>query len=197
MYLQEEYLSRHGITDVPIINHVTKGSLLLRMGSNYLLMTIEWKNSDRHPGTYFINYFTPVHNGYTKSNYFNKIANVEREVEWEEYYGYISSWIKGQVSPVCGDKEVMLAIWEIFVFCCDGMLAQHANSTLEKLIYKTLDEELSTEQRFIGYQECLAYINAECPVLFKMFKHDLLPHVQHYCHWLAKLINSYNETQKS
>lgn len=193
MFLQEEYLMRHGIKDVPIINHVTKGSLLLRMETGYLLMTIDWKEHDRHPGSYYINYHTPVHDGYAKGHYFNRISDVEREVEWDEYYSYISSWVKGQISPVCGDKEVILAAWEIFVFCCDGMLVDFANSTLEKLIYNSLNEEATLDQRFQGYQECLTYISSEFPAMLKSFKHDLLPHIQNYCHWLAKLIKSYNE----
>ena len=193
MFLQEEYLKRHNIEDVPIINYVTKGSLLLRMDSGYLLKTIEWKESTRHPGTYFINYHTPVHDGYAKSRYFNKISDVEREIEWDEYQAYISSWARGTLEPVCGDKEVILAIWEIFIFCCDGMLVDFTDSTLEKLIYKCVDSDSSIDQRFQGYQECLVYAGLEFPALLKTFKHDLLPHVQHYCYWLANLIKFYNK----
>ena len=195
MFLQEEYLTRHGITDVPIINHITNGSLLLKMENGYLLMTIAWREHDRHPGSYYINYYTPVHNGHADGGrYFNRITDVERELEWDEYHSYISSWVKGQIMPVCGDKEVILAAWEIFVFCCDGMLVDFtSNTTLEKLIYNSLNEDASIDERFQGYQDCLAYISVEFPSMLKVFKHDVLPHIQYYCHWLAKLINSYNE----
>lgn len=193
MFLQEEYLMRHGITDVPVVNYVTNGSILLKIDNGYLLMTIAWKEHDRHPGSYYLSYHTPVHDGYVKSRFFNKISDFEREVEWDEYYSYISSWAKNNIVPVCGDKEVILAAWEIFVFCCDGMLVDFTDSTLEKLIYLSLNDEITIDDRFQGYQECLVYISSEFPALLKSFKYDMLPHVQNYCHWLAKLIKTHNE----
>ena len=193
MFLQEEYLMRHSITDVRVINHVANGSLLLKMDTGYLLMTIAWKENDRHPGRYYINYHTPVHDGHVKSCYFNRISDVEREIEWDEYHSYILSWVKGRITPVYGDKEIILAAWEIFVFFCDSMIVNFTNNTLEKLVYSSLDEDRTLDERFQGYQECLVYISSEFPVLLKAFKHDLLPHIQNYCHWLTKLIKLYNE----
>ena len=187
MYLQEEYLKRHGITDVPIINHVTNGSLLLKIDPGYLLMTIAWADNNRHPGNYLINHYTPIHNGYVNGFYFNKIVD-ECEIEWDGYYSYILNWSKGHINPILDSKELILSAWEIFVFIFDGKLANLIpNAVLDRLIYKSLDEDLTMDQRFYGYQECLTYMSIEFPFILKAFKYNLLPHVQNYCYWLAKL----------
>lgn len=193
MLLQEEYLMRNSITDVPIVNYITNGSILLKIDNGYLLMTITWKEHDRGPGSYHISYHTPIHDGYLKNCYFNKIEKFDREIEWDEYYSYILSWSKNNVIPVCGDKEVILAAWEIFVFCCDGMFVDYSNHAFEKLIYRSLNDEITLDERFQGYQECMVYMSSEIPALLRSFKHDVLPHIQNYCHWLANLIKSHNE----
>jgi hypothetical protein len=191
MYLQEEYIQRHGLTDVAVINHVTNGSILLKMDQGYILMTISWKESQSSPGHYYINYYTPIHDGYARSRYFHKIPDVERELDWDEYNSFIYNWSKGQIDPVIGDKEVILAAWEVFVYCCDGWFVDYGTQTLEKLIFRSLDAESSIDQRFQGYQEALVLMSTEFPAMLKAFKYEVVPHVQHYCHWLAKLIKSH------
>lgn len=192
MNLQEEYIKRHSL-NIPLITYVSSGSILLRMEQSYILMTIKWREEQAHPGHYYINYFTPIHDGYNRFSYFHKIADVERELDWDEYQPFLYEWSKGQVHPVSGDLNVILAAWEIFVYCCDSWLVDYVTPGLEKLIYKSLDDQQTLENRFQGYQEALVAISTEYPYILKAYKQEILPHVANYCHWLAQLIESHGE----
>jgi hypothetical protein len=185
MHLQEEYIKRHNLI-VPIIKHVSRGSLLFKGGLNYGLLIIEWKESNRHPGNYFISYYVPLHDGYMSGRFFQRLNESDVELEWDNYTQWLVNWCN-KITPVTGDKEIVLAIWEIFVYCCDGWLAEFAQPFLEKLLFKSLDKELSIDDRFVGYQECLVYFTTEHPSIMKAFRNEVLPHINNYSHWLGKL----------
>jgi hypothetical protein len=191
MFLQEEYLQRHGIVDVPIIVHTIRGSLLLRpKGFSYLVVVISWKPSNRGPGRYHINYYTPIHNGYSRNLYFSRISEVECVLEWEEYSTYIINWSsKNRLNPVLTEAEVYLSIWEMFLFCCDDALASLG---LEKLLYESINEDNPIDKRYSSFLDCMDYLRLNHPDLSNLFKDNFLSHVFPYCFWLSKLISDNN-----
>lgn len=195
MFLQEEYFNRHGIT-VPIVNHVGNGSLLLRSNDspfNWIVMAIRWEDPHNHPGKYHINFFEPIHNSYSGSGrLFVKTLEKDIELEWDRFQDYIlgwSKWAKVTATPIVGEIEVILAIWEVFTFCIDGWLAEEADSVFRKMHYASVDLDLTLQERYSGYQEALLYMREHYPPAFRVFKDDVKGHFHNYCHWLGKLVN--------
>ena len=202
MRLYEEYCQRHGITSVPLAKHEQAGAIILRIPEGmlknmpfgkWIMMTFEWKDSGVHPGRYVVEYSYPIHDGYLKGRLFNKY-NV-KELEWDEYEEYWLNWTKGlslnghTPVPVCSDREVILAAWEMFVYCYDGWICKQS-SELKCYIHNSMDLELAVQQRFAGYQNSLIYLTARQPGALKAWKYDVLSQVQHYSHWLADLLKA-------
>lgn len=198
MFLQEEYFNRHGITGVPIINHMSNGSLLLRNNEGplvWMLMVITWKDPHNHPGKYYINFLSPVHDalncGY---RFFVKRLENDVEVEWDYFQNYILGWSKeSKATAILGDLEVALATWEVFSYCIDSWLAKEADGNFRKLHYVSVDLDLSLRERYIGYQAALAYLTDTYPSVYKSFRDDFKCHFHSYCHWLGKLVQSQHE----
>lgn len=194
MFLQEEYLKRHNLQNVNVINYVTNGSVLLKTGPyRYMLMTITWADNSSRPGRFYIDFKTPAHNSYETAPIFSENPDNRRILEWDEYIDYLIRWRdNNEFAAVVGDKEVVLATWEIFIYCCDGWLAKHLFGNLEKLIFISIDDNKPFHERFPAYQELIFLINTEFPELSRFYKHGILPHVNNYCHWFARLINNKN-----
>jgi hypothetical protein len=192
MFLQEEYLKRHGLDqDVHIVNYVTNGSVLLKTaGNSYVLMRIKWEDHPRRPGKFEVTFLAPVHNGYVNSCFFDTILPDSTHIlEWDHYLNHLIIWSKGvQATPVCGDIEVILAIWQIFIYGCDEYLASNMTFALEELISISINESKSISDRFSAYQNALVLISTSYPDLLRLYKHDLLPRISNYCQWLATLI---------
>jgi len=194
MFLQEEYFSRHGITGVPIVNHVGNGSLLLRSNDspfNWMVLAIRWEDPHNHPGKYHINFFQPIHNSYRNGRFFIKTLEKDIQIEWDRFQDYILGWSKGSKStPIVGEVEVVLATWEVFTYCIDDWLAEEADTTLRKLHYASVDLDLTLQERYCGYQDALQYLGEHYPPMFRAFKDDMKSYLRNYCHWLGELVHS-------
>ncbi len=192
MFLQEEYLKRHGLDkEVHIVNYVTSGAVLLKTaGNSYVLMKIKWEDHPRRPGKFEVTFMTPVHNGYADACFFETILPDSTHIlEWDHYLNHLINWSKGVgATPVCGDIEVILATWQIFVYGCDEYLAKYMTHTLEQLISVSLNESKSISERFTAYQNALVLISTSYPDLLRLYKHEVLPRISNYCQWLATLI---------
>jgi hypothetical protein len=191
MFLQEEYLRRHEITGVPVVNHISSGSLLLRHERGWTLMTIAWKDPRNHPGKYYINFNSPVHNGYLKNDFFVKRLEQDLEVEWDQFQDYLLVWSKEvQGTAIVGEIELALAAWEIFSFCVDGWLVEGADITFRKMHYSSVDLDLPLRDRYAAYQSALSYLGTNHPNMFMAFRNNVKGYLYNYCHWLGKLVQS-------
>jgi hypothetical protein len=95
MRLYHEYFKRRGLENVPLVEHNTNGALILRtkdlLGrSSWVIVTIKWHDGGVHPGTYIIEYRTPIHNGFSKGKLFENYST--KEIEWDEYEDYFLNW---------------------------------------------------------------------------------------------------------
>jgi hypothetical protein len=202
MRLHEEYLNRHKIHDIPIVNHCTEGAVILQTidpelwQNRWVLVTIKWVEHPQHPGSYNIEFCVPVHNGESKGKLFSRLPTAEKE--WDEYEEFILDWasnLKG-VKPVVGHRQIVLAAWEMFVYCYDGWFRQQG-SELKELLFKSLDEDFSIDARYVGYQQVLMHLSSHHPSVLKAWKYEVLSQVQCYADWLVKLLERRCDTPRS
>ena len=200
MRLYEEYFQRHNII-APIIRHERTGSLILRtkglsVSSKWVLVSFYWSDNGVHPGHYVVEYSYPLHDGYLRNRLFQKY-NV-KELEWDEYEDYFLNWCRGLLRDnyteiIHGELEVILAAWQIFVYCYDGWICKQS-SELKCYIHNSMDFELPVRERYKGYQNCLIYFTARQPSALKAWKYDVLGCIQNYAHWLAELYKNDSKT---
>lgn len=195
MRLHEEYFRRHNIRDIPIVNHCSQGAVMLRTTdpdiwqNRWILVTLKWVEHPQHPGSYNVEFLVPIHDGESRGKLFSRLPSVE--LEWDEYEDYILDWTKNLrgVVAVRGHKNIVLTAWEMFVYCYDGWFRrQHAD--LKELLFRSIDEDLSLEDRYIGYQDTLIHLSTHHPAVLKAWKYEVLSQVQCYSDWLAKLVET-------
>ena len=202
MRLYEEYLERH-LLNMPIVRHENQGAIILRTtdskhwNSRWIIVTIRWHDQGIHPGKYYVEFYSPVHDGYSTGRLFNKSG--AKELEWDEYEDYFLNWSNNMTGfldessrktsfVVKGDKDVILTAWEVFLFCYDGWFTSQC-SELRGYIDRSVDLDLLSEERYCGYQDSLIYLTARHTAILKSWKYDVLGLVQKYSYWLAQLID--------
>jgi hypothetical protein len=192
MLLQEEYFKRHNL-NVPLIPFTAKGALLLSIPERpYLLLTFEWKEFQNHPGRYYLNYFNPSANGLLDNKECFVTSDYEKIFEWDDYYYYFMNFAKGvKLKPVVGEKEVVLAFWEILICYCDQWLANYGTKSFKNSVFETIDKKLTFDERFDNYKKVLAHIMLRHTNLFEIFRSKMMPYTKTYSHWLGNLILRY------
>ena len=191
MNLYEEYLQRHGIKFVAP-KHMKKGSLFFRLENNgkinWKILTIEYLEDYNHPGKYSFRLIVPVHDALSNNKaLFSVDANVD--LEWDEYDIYWRGWtnaIGGETKAIVrNEKDVLLTAWEIYAYCCDSELAKNAAD--QKSLHRSLDLSLSSDDRFEGCLEILAYLSNKYPALMYNWYDYMLPLIRNYSFWLIDL----------
>jgi hypothetical protein len=201
MRLFEEYFSRHNLK-VPVVHHCQQGAVILRTSdfsvwrNRWLLVTIKWIPDDRHPGSYEINMGSPIIDGYSKSQVFSEWPKVEKK--WDEYEDFIFDWIdnlKG-VAPVIGQREALIAAWEMFVFAYDGWFLKQ-NSEVKHHLFNSLDKDNSINTRYTHYQDIALYLTSQHPQVLRTWKYEVLAKIQGYSDWLGRLIKEKCDPESS
>lgn len=194
MRLAEEYLLRNS-SCVPLVNHAHHGSVLLvrpevRNATRWLLCVFDWEDDDSHPGTYLLNNFHPIHDSYQDGKLFIPKHSPIR-LEWDEYEDYfLRNWLpeaRGYTAVRGSHRDVVLAAWEMFLYCYDSWFVRQSHS-LKELVYKSIDTELPFADRYLGYQDTLVYLTTHFPQILKAWKYNVLCYFQNYSDWLAKLV---------
>lgn len=188
MKLFEEYLSRHNIIDIPLVHHCNHAFLLLKNDKSWSLLSIDWLPHDRHPGHYVIKIQKPVYDGYLIGKLFT--TAVYAEVKWNEYENYLlnqCSFFSG-LKPIAS-KNAVISAWEIFVYTHDSWFSKQ-NYQIKDKLFKSLDNELSFEERYSAYQDAAMLISTHQPAIMHSWKYELLLKLQNQAMWLEALINS-------
>ena len=184
MRIFEEYLNRHNI-DVPIVHHCNVGTLILHNMGKYLVMQIRWVSHDYHPGQYCIEINSPIHDGYINDVVFTK--NTPIYLKWDEYENFLlGNSVPNLFKPVADLKEVIMAIWEMFVYSCDSWFAKK-DSLIKNLLFESLDKDNLIDLRYKRYKEVLDYIDS--PVINRIWRCEMLSKTQNYSFWLATALN--------
>ena len=190
MHLGKEYCQRHSI-NVPLVKHTQKdGTIFLRDDSNlgveWLILSFSFRGNPYHPGTYKFLNIRPIHNGYSEKLLFEIID--EDILEWDEYEDYILDFSKTtKTSKVVTDRtEIVLAAWEMFVYCHDRSLSQFAD-----ILFPSFDTELSATDRYAAYQLASNYFFENKFDFYKSWKRDMISYIKSYSHWLAEIVQEY------
>lgn len=189
---QEEYLIRHGLSDVAVIRHVESGTVFVTSESplrSWTVLSIKWKDNPIHPGEYHLCYLAPIHNGHKSGQVFEKMD--EFILQYDEYEHFIYQWASKLADhrAIEGDWQSVLACWEMFLYIFDDWFVENTSSSLKRLIYESINLDQDVSQRLNGYQDAISLLTEQYPYVLKRFKFDVLPHIHSYCDWLARLVN--------
>jgi hypothetical protein len=183
MKLQEEYLSRHKLTDVPLIYHTKNSSVILKLCVRpQVILNIRWGD----PGNYQLHYLTPNHNSYLHGKYFSKF-NAGHVLQYQDYTTFINRWAKHINFTPIDATQVRFAIIEMFMFCFDGWLCK---SGMEDLIYSTIDPSLDDATKLRNVEEFEKEFKKE--QFYEVYKTVFCKYADSYAGWLADLIRFYN-----
>lgn len=209
MRLHEEYFMRHGITDVPVVQHCSAGSLILqptdvsrdRFSSQWILLSIRWKDDDHHPGKYHISIDCPIHDGYQKDQLFTAVGlgfcHSPIILKWDLYENFLLDLVSNLPAiPVVGDQEVVMATWEMFVFSHDSWFLKQPYS-IKKSLFESLDKENPIQLRYQNYQDVALFISTHHPAILRSWKYEVLARVQNYANWLAAIVNTQCKLESS
>lgn len=161
--LCQEYLHRHNFKkNLPVHRH--RATVFLKsnfeFSNNWRVFSILWREQERHPGFYEINYSNVVHNG-IQNNKFLKEIYVSEVWYWDEYEHKLFKFLKNIKKDgfyAVDDSLAVLAAWEIFLIMCDSWLAQNASLDLIKCIEKTINKNLKIEDRILEQQKAQSLI---------------------------------------
>jgi hypothetical protein len=188
MQIYEEYLQRHDI-GMSLVKYVSVGYLFLKkptdIGFNWEIVRFNWKEKDRSPGRYYFNVYTPVHDGNLIED---NLVSPEIELNWDAYEDFLYDWTYQQKKStvISGHKEMVLAAWEIFIFCHDTYFARNFDY-IEPLLFESLNFNSSVETRFSSYQKTMKSVSGHYS-FFKQWNSLLNIYSKNYCHWLVELI---------
>jgi hypothetical protein len=194
--LFDEYLQRHNLSYIGP-RHCSSGALILRAdptiwNHHWLLIKIKWLTDVQHPGTYQIHFDAPIHNSENLSSCFSNELN-PITLQWDEYDNWLLDWAGcvQSVEPIARKTkrgwEVILVLWEIFVFCFDNWFSQQSSIIKEKL-FQSLDEEETIKLRYKNYQEILLFLQQQFPNIWKIWNSDFLEYYHNYSDWLVTLL---------
>jgi len=193
MRLYEEYLERHSL-EVLSAKCVESGSFLIRSvqkeGSltykGYLLFSIRWHDLGKgEPGKFIVSSFRPKHNGH-ESGFFRIVG--EDQVEWDEYEKHLFDLLKitSKRDLLLEGKDVELAFWKIFLYCCDSLIAQRG---YYQRFFPTVDSELSLTDRYLEFRNALRFLESHDPKCWRIWESNMADRITNYCHWIGDLVN--------
>lgn len=198
MRLYEEYFKRHSISDVPMVHHCSSGSLILKTTdysvweTNWVVISIHWMNDDYHPGRYCITVKTPIHNGFSNDRYnkfFSFLTYVKKNSD--EYENFFFDWCDSlkSIVPITDPEELILSIWEMFVFCHDDLFVKQSQQ-IKRILFESLDKNNSMHDRNESRKKIIDFISTNYPKTLKSWNYEFLVCAENYSHWLADLINN-------
>lgn len=185
MRIFEEYLKRHNI-DVPIVHHCNVGTLILKAdGFEWMVMEIRWISHDYHPGQYSIEINTPIHDGYINDCVFTKNSPVYKK--WDEYENFLlGTSVYNKFKPVSDPKEIIMTVWEMFVYSCDSWFAKK-DSVVKQLLFESLDKDNSIDLRYKKHKEVLSHVDYS--LINRIWTYEMLAKTQNYAFWLSTALN--------
>lgn len=188
MRLQEEYIKRHNLVFKPIY-YVKEANIILNLRSRpQVIVNIKWEETARRPGYYVFTFWNPNHNGYLDGNNFVELGD-PHYYQYDEYAKFIMRWAKGlDFTPVKFD-QVKLAIWEMFLYCFDGWIAEH---NLEEMTFRALDTTSSLEERSNAVDEFIEYLSTYDPLVYDIYFSEFGKYEDNYADWLTEVIELYS-----
>lgn len=188
MRLQEEYIKRHNLNYKPIY-YATDASVILQLHSRpQVVVNFKWEETTRYPGYYTFSYLGPNHNGYLDGNYFMQLGD-NQYYQYDEYVNFILRWVKNLNFVAIKSDQVKLAVWEIFLYCFDGWIAEH---NLEEIAFQATNLSLSAEKRSTAIDSFLNYLKTYDSLIVEIYNVEFRKYECNYATWLVELIDFYS-----
>lgn len=182
MRLQDEYIKRHKL-NFPPIYHTKHANVVLKNQRPELVLTIRW-DVFSSIGHYVIRSYTPNHNGYLDGNYFLEVDE-DRYCEYHDYFGVVMNLVKNhRLVPVHFD-QIRLAIWEMFLYCFDGWIAER---NLEELAFQAVNPSCSVDGRIVALNIFLQHLEKNDSLVFEIYNSEFRKYEFNYGDWFVDLM---------
>lgn len=192
MRLQEEYIKRHNLNFKPVY-HVRAANVVLKLRSRpQVVVTIQWEDALRRPGYYVFKFLNPNHNGYLDGNYFLEMGD-PHYYQYDEYANFILRWVKNLNFVPIKLGQVKLAVWEMFMYCFDGWIAEHG---MEEMAFPASDSSLSEQERNDAIERFLDYLSGYDSLVSEIYSSEFRKYELNYADWLTELIELYSPSKK-
>lgn len=191
MRISEEYLERHKLK-TRVYPHIENGAILTQYQEggqrSWLLTKIQWNHDPTyHPGKYYVSTMKPQHDAMRRSSFFRDV-NERETVYWDQYHDRLDHWLKNvdKGSIVHGEREVTLAVWEMFLYCNDSVVARLNNA--DEKVFPTIDPSKSLDDRFEAFQGLQkSLLHPERGDLARYWQSEFDYNIiRNYVHWLAE-----------
>lgn len=202
MNLHEEYTKRHKLS-CPVVKRPDKSAYLIcrtnkeTWGSNWSVFNSCIRAEANKPSYYQFNWYSIRHNGLLGSGGALQPMGQPIKVEWDEYEVASIRLAKSTVHcyPVSGLAEASLVAWEIFLFCSDDKIREYPSSVRTQ-IYKSLDTELSIEDRLLNQSFVIKWLYENGNgMLSKWEQIKQYCDPKNYAGWLAEMFQQMRDDQ--
>jgi len=188
MLLQDEYFQRHNLNIKPIY-YTRKANLALRLRARpQVVVEFSWGGKIRAPGFFVFNFLSPNHNGYLDGNYF--LASDPYYYQYDEYAAFLARWSRSLNFQPVKSSHIELAVYEMFMYCFDGWLAQH---DLEDMAFRGVDPSLTEDQRSDEINKFLDHLVSYDTLVYDIYHSEFMKYANNYADWLAELIEAKKE----
>lgn len=173
MDLLEEYHIRHKLTS-PLIRFPNHGYLLCRHkargeaagDSRFIVFFINFHKKADTPPYLCVSCNTPLHDNGSGGGGLGSGSNPHKtlwnkRIEFEEWENFVTEWtdsLKGNLTVIKPD-EILLAIWEIFIYTNDHWLSQNLPPNLYDSLTQVIDESCKMEERIESTKVIESWLN--------------------------------------
>jgi hypothetical protein len=197
--LHQEYLERNHYKR-PVVLYKQKTTVFLRsyypksgcFSNAWRVLTILWREQDRHPGFYEVAYSEVVHNGLENRNFLKQIqpSDIWYWDEYEKNLLKIVSSIKKDNFYATPSIETTLSAWEVFLIMADSWLARNTDSNFIECVGKTINHQLPLDVRLKAHanaQIILKTIQGPANDLWFYQIQSMIKNQEN--EWLVKILN--------
>jgi hypothetical protein len=122
-------------------------------------------------------------------NYFIQLGDTHY-YQYDEYVGFITRWTRNLNFIPIKSSQIKLAVWEMFLYCFDGWLADH---NLEEMAFRPANLSLSEGERLDELDKFLGYLAKYDTLVSDIYDSEFKKYELYYADWLAELIEFNSE----
>lgn len=223
MNIIEEFIERKKLKNIPAIHHCIDGLIMARqsnpsldhskqydygslascLSSNYYVyMIVRWNEKPRGPGSYCIQFSSPIKLGdnykacirhsdsLNRSFVFKSLFS--KTVEYDEFESTMLNWIESFANSdnkwilASTKDEAYFMLWESFVYMFDRYFAElpsHIKSTL----WESTNEKNDNFSRKAAIMSLINYIDGDCKSVADLWTRDFVLMNHGFCDWISSI----------
>lgn len=229
MNIIEEYIERKNLKHIPSAHHCMDGLVLVRQKKQpkifdttfssqesetlssylslyyYVYMIIRWNEKPKGPGSYNIQFVSPIKLGENFRACIRHSCSVDRSVvfknivsktiEYDDYETTMLGWIDSFVNDgnwiLASDKnDAYFMLWESFVYMFDRYFAD-LSSQIKSFLWESMKNTNDCFSRRAAIATVLGYIEKDCKSVADLWSRDFMIMSYNFCDWSSSFSKRY------